>query len=145
MSGRLSEALAVVSCIDADANAAGTFWGDAVSMGTFHKVMYVLSVGDMAASSTVDYSVYGCATIDGTYAAFTTAKAATQLTQAGTDADKQVVIEVDAVECQVDSYIYVKDRLLVGTDAVDACAIGLGAFAKYELATDLSSVDEIID
>lgn len=145
MAGKLSEALAVVSCIDPDANTASTILGDAVCMGSFHKVMYILMAGDLGSSATLDYEIYGCATVDGSYTAFTTRKNATQLTQAGSDSNKQVIIEIDAQECRADGYKYVKDRMVVATATSDAGAVGIGAFHRYAPASDydLDSVDEI--
>ena len=143
MAGKITENMFLDSCIDADAHAAGTFWGDEIDMQDYHKVVYALSVGDMASSATVDYAVWGCATSAGTFAAIT-GGSITQLTQAGTDADKQALIEIDAQTVLAAGYRYVKDRLLVGTDAVDACAVGFGFYARYAPETDLTSVDEIV-
>lgn len=145
MAGHVTEDFGLVSCIDADANAPGTFWGDAVDMGSYHKIVYILSCGTMAASATADYAVWGATTSNGTYGAIT-GGSATQLTQAGSDSDKQVIIEMDAQTVLRAGYRYVKDRLLVGTDAVDSGTIGLAFFPRHGPATagDLASVDEIV-
>lgn len=139
---KLSEALLVVSCIDADAYSAGTYLGDAVDIGSFDRLLYVLTLGDMAGTSTVDYRLDGSTATGGTY--YTLTKAATQLTQAGSDDNKQVVIEVTAAEVKAAGYQFVKDRLLVATAASDAGSIGFGYRARYEPGTDLASVDEIV-
>ena len=143
MTSKLSEALQVVSCIDADANAAGTFWGDAIDMADFHRILAILSVGVMESTATVDYALWSGTTSGGTYTAITSGSA-TQLTQADTDDDKQVVIELDARAVLAKGHRYVKDRLLITTDAVDSCSIVLGARARYEPEVDLTTVDEVV-
>ena len=144
MTVRFSEQYPLMSVIDPDAAAVGTFTGDAIDMADFAGAVYHLAIGDMASSATVDYSIWSGTTSGGTYTAIT-AGSATQLTQAGTDADKQVVIEIDARAVLAKGHRYIKDRLVVLVDAVDSCAMGFGIRARYGPETDLASVDEIVD
>lgn len=145
MSQKLSEMLGLVSCIDPDAYSAGTQTGDEVDMSSYHKIVYVLMVGDMVSSATLDYAVQGSATSGGTFATIS-GKSITQLTQAGTDDNKQAIIEVDAIEVKAAGYRYVKDQLILGTAGADCGAVAFAGPAKYGPASDgdLSTVDEIV-
>jgi len=138
----ISERTAVVAALDPDSYAANTYYTDAVDMKYWERVMFVFSVGDMASSATVN-----CSVVEGSTSSPTAAisgKAATQLTQAGTDNDKQVVIEVRAEEMDPDNR-YLRGKVIVGTDACDVCCVAIAEGwhePAYDL--DLASVDEII-
>src|SRR3990172_1066373 len=139
---KLSERLAVVSCIDPDAYAAGTVTGDAIDMSKFHRIVAIVQVGDLGASATVDYSLTGSTTSGGSYTTIS-GKSITQLTQAGTDDNKQAIIELTGADAKVAGIQFVKDKLVVGGTDSDAGAIVLADRARYAPASDndLSSVD----
>jgi len=142
---RLSEGLAVVSCIDPDAYAAATYNGDVIDMQKIKRVMFILQAGTLGASATLDYAIYGDTASGGSYATAITGKGATQLTQAGTDSDKQVVIEVTAEEVAAQGLRYIRDEMIVGTATSDCGAVAIASGLRYSLASDndLASVDEI--
>lgn len=139
---KVTNDLLVMSCIDPDAYAANTYYGDAIDMSKFERAIFVLQVGDLGSSATIDYAICSGATTSPTAAM--TAYTATQLTQAGSDDNKQVVIEVPAQAVLAAGHRYIRDRLIVGTATSDAGAIGFGVRARYDTETDLASVDEII-
>jgi len=143
--GRLSERLAVVATIDPDAYGTGTQESDVIDMKNRNRVLFIVQAGTLGSSATLDFQVHGCATSNGTYALIT-GKAITQLTEAGTDSDKQAMVEVTAEEVAAAGYRYIKGLLVVGTATSDAGAIALaGDLAYYPAADyDLASMDEIV-
>lgn len=139
----LTEQLALVAAIDPDSYAANTYYTDAIDMKYWERVVFVVSVGDMASTATVDFSV-----VEGTTTTPTTAmdpaKAITQLTQAGTDADKQALVEVRAEEMDPANR-YIRGKLVVGTNACDVSVVALAdGWHKPASDFDLASVDEIV-
>lgn len=143
---RLSEGIAVLSSIDPDAYAAGSYNGDVIDMKLVRRVLYIVSVGTLGSSATVDFLVKGDTTSGGSYTTTVTGKAITQLTQAGSDDDKQVLVEVTAEEVAAQGFRYIRDTLTVATAACDAGVVGLGGALRYAPASDydLASVDEIV-
>lgn len=143
---RLSEKLAVVSCIDPDAYTAAAYNGDVIDMKLFERVMFIVQVGTLGSSATVDWILNGDTASGGSYATAITGKAITQLTQAGTDDDKQVIIEVTAEEVAAQGLRYIRETLTVGTATSDAGSIAIAGRLSYTPASsyDLASVDEIV-
>ena len=142
---RLSQSLAVVATIDPQSATAGTYLTDAVDMLQFRRAFFILSVGALTASNTSDFTVTGCSTSGGTYA-LVTGKTATQLTKAGSDDNKQVIIEVTAEEAAAQGFRFLKGQLITATAAALASVVVLAGQARYGAASDndLASVDEII-
>ncbi len=145
-SERLSEMLAVVDCIDPDAYTTGAVNGDVIDMKLHRRVMFVVMAGTLGSSATLDFAVYGDTASNGSFATKITGKEITQLTQAGTDSNKQAIVEVTAEEVAAQGYRYIRGTLTVTTATSDAGAIGLADFSRYGPASenDLSSVDEIV-
>ncbi len=141
---RLSEKLALVATVDPDSYSANTYYTDDIDVRLFRRVMFVVAVGDMATGATVDFSVVEGASASPT-TAMSPAKAITQLTKAGTDNDKQAIVEVMAEECAVGTR-YIRGKLVTATDASDVCVIALADVGRYkpENGYDLASVDEIV-
>jgi hypothetical protein len=71
--------------------------------------------------------------------------AITQLTDAGTDSDKQAVVVVKQPDLTV-GYRYIRATMTVGTATSDSGALGLGMYPTFGPASDydLASVDEIV-
>ncbi len=95
---RLSQALAIVDCIDPDAYTTGTQGGDVIDMSKHARVMFIVMAGDLGSSAKIDFKVNGSAAAAMTAPALITGKQITQLTQAGTDSNKQAIVEVTAEE-----------------------------------------------
>jgi hypothetical protein len=145
MTERLSEMLSVVATVDPDAYGTGTQNSDVIDMEQHQKVMFIVQAGTLGSSATLDFNVYGSAAVGMTSAALITGKSITQLTEAGTDADKQAIVEVTADEVAAQGYRYIRGNLIIGTATSDAGLIAL-ATSDYSPASDydLSSVDEIV-
>ncbi len=138
----INERLAVVAALDPDSYAPNTYYTDAIDMRYWERVMFVMNVGDMGSSATIDFSV-----VEGSTSSPTTAisgKSATRLTQASTDGDKQVIIEVRAEEMDPDSR-YLRGKVIIATEACDVSVVAVAeGWHRPAYDFDLSSVDEIV-
>lgn len=148
----MSERLAVVSVIDPADRASGTTLGDAIDMKYHDQVMFIVMVGNIQKPNTIDFKVTESTASGGTYVPIS-GKAITQLTQAGTDHNKQAIINVSASELST-GYRFLKGRLYVagvtGTGNNGQCVLTLASKTRYSDAVtstsfgDLASVDEIV-
>ena len=148
----MSERLAVVSVIDPADRASSTTLGDVIDMSVHRKLMFIVMVGNIQKPNTIDFKVTECATTGGTYVPIS-GKSITQLTQAGTDHNKQAIINLDASELTT-GYRYVKGRLYVagvtGTGNNGNAVLTLADHSRFSDAVttttygDLASVDEIV-
>lgn len=148
MPSRPSESVAIIATIDPDAYAASTVTSDWGNMGLFKKAMGIIEVGTLGASATIDAKLQQAQDASGTGVKDITGKSIAQLTQAGTDDDKQVVIDLDAAELDVaNGFEYVRISMTIGVAASDAGALLLGLEPRFGPASDndLASVDEIVN
>lgn len=143
---RMSEKILVVGVIDPDAytQSATTYKTGIIDMSLHRRVLFIVMVGTMASTSTVDFDVYADTAANGATMAKLTGKAITQLTEAGTDSDKQALVEVTAEEVFAAGKRYIRGELLVSTAASDAAVIALASHSRYQPGTDATSVDEIV-
>jgi len=144
---QINERLALIGTIDPDAYSANTYTSDEIDMADFKRVVFILSVGDLGSSATVDFEINGGSSSNpGSLATLVTGKDATQLTQAGSDSDKQVIIEVSAEEAAAQGLQYLEAEVIVGTAACDLGLIVLGEPAHYSdtAGLDLATVAEVI-
>lgn len=142
-----SEQAAVVANIDPDAYAASTVTSGWVNMRDFGALLAIVQAGDLGASATLDAKLQQASDSGGTGAKDITGKAITQLTQAGTDSNKQALINLRAEELDLDNgFTYVRLSMTIGTATSDAGGIVLGFNAARGPASDYDSatVDEIV-
>ena len=139
-----SEAAAVAAVIDPDILTTTAFLSGAVDMSKFDRIMAVVMVGTLGASATVDAKLQSATTSGGSYADISN-KAITQLTQGGTDSDKQVVINLRSDEMPVGDR-FVKLWMDVNTQSCDGAGIVIGFQPVHAPASDndASTVDEIV-
>lgn len=142
----IAEGFYVIGTIDPDANTTGTLTVDVIDMMHWEQVMFVVMAGDLGSSATLDFAVLGDVASGGSFATALTGKAITQLTQAGSDSDKQAIVRVSADEVAAQSLRYIRGLLTTGTATSDSAVIALGKPRHYAPATgrDLSTVDEVI-
>lgn len=144
---RIDQAMAVVECTDPDAYATGATTGDIIDMANFEQVAFVVMAGTLGSSATVDFQVYqGNTNALGSPKVITSA-AITQLTEAGTDSDKQAIVVVRQSDLDVaNGFRWIRGTLTVGTATSDAGVVALGMYPTYGPASDydLTSVDEIV-
>jgi len=131
--------------IDPDAYAASTVTSGWVSLVTYEAIQAIVMAGTLGASATLDAKLEQASDSGGTGAKDITGKSITQLTQAGTDSDKQAIINCRSDELDVaNGFTHVRLSMTIGTATSDAGGLILGHYARYQPATDLASVDEVV-
>jgi len=142
-----SEYIAISGVVDPDANAAAAYTSDYVDMGKFESAVGIVLAGTLGTSATLDFKLVQASDSSGTGVKDITGKASTQLTQAGTDSDKQASIDVRAEDLDTDNgFNHVALIMTVGTATSDCAAVLLGCNPRHAPASDndLASVDEIV-
>ena len=147
MPGAIHEQVAVVGRIDPDAYATGDQTSTVIDMMYWREILIVVQAGTLGSSATLDCVVKGDTASNGSFATTITGKSITQLTQAGTDSDKDVVISVSAEDVAAQGFRYVRATMTVGVAGSDAGAIILGWRSRYAPVGDfdLTTVDEIVN
>ncbi|MGV1017426.1 MAG: hypothetical protein ACOYBW_08625 [Fluviibacter phosphoraccumulans] len=140
-----TEVAAVVGTIDPDAYAANTYLSGYIALKNFRRFMAVVQAGDLGASATLDAKLVGYTNGSGGGAADITGAAITQLTQAGSDSNKQAIINLNTDSLAGLGFTHFAVSMTVGTATSDAAALVLGFDAPYAPASDsdAASVDEI--
>lgn len=138
-----SELAAIVGVIDPDAYTNAAYESGYVDMSKFESLMAIVMVGDMVSSSTVDFKLQSAVAATG--GADISGKSITQLTKAGTDDNKQAIINLRRDEL-TEGHRYVKAVMTVGTAASDSGAILIGLNPRNAPASDndIAAVDEIV-
>lgn len=147
LNAKPSEMLGVVGNIDPDAYAAGTYTTGWISAKLFLAFMAIVQVGDMVATSTVNAKLEQASDGAGTGAKDIANKAITALTQAGTDDNKQAVINLRPEELDVDNgFTHFRLSMTVAAAASDAAGMVLGYAPARGPATgaDATTVDEVV-
>ena len=144
----LSEYLSVIGVID-PANNATSLGSDVFDFKNFEKVMAIISVGAFGTAGTVDAKFLQSATSNGTYTTYVATKSITQLTEAGSDDNKQAIINLNAAEVAAATMRWGKLKVTCGGTTNYIHAVVLGVPRRTEAfttiaANDLSSVDEIV-
>lgn len=144
---RPSERAAIVGMIDPDVYTAATYVTGWVNAEDFASFLGIVMAGTLGSSATLDAKIEQASDSSGTGAKDLTGSAITQLTQAGTDSDKQALINFRAEDLDINNgFTHVRLSITVGTATSDAGAMLLGFDARQYPAsdTDAASVDEIV-
>lgn len=141
-----SDRFRLMGVVDPDAYASGssysTGWVDA---SLFESLMALIAAGDFVATGKLDGKLEQADTSGGGNAKDVTGKAITQLTDAGTDDNKQAIINCKSEDLDVaGGFRWVRLTLTVTTAGVDAAGFLFGVDARYPPATDATTVDEIV-
>lgn len=142
-----SDRAAVVGVIDPDATGASTVTTGWIAARDFHSFLAIVMAGTLGSSATLDAKLEQATSAAGAGAKDITGKAITQLTQAGTDSDKQALINLSPNEMDVtNGFTHFRLSITVGTATSDAGGIVIGLDPRYGPASlaDLASVDEIV-
>lgn len=143
-----TERVVPVAVIDPDAYTAADYDTVWVPLKDFFRFMAVVCAGTLGSSATLDAKLRVATDSSGTNAADVTGSGITQLTQAGSDSDKQAVINFDPQQFLAGAaldYTHVSLRMTVGTATSDAGAVLLGIDPRFLPASDYdaSTVDSI--
>jgi hypothetical protein len=141
MAKKFYEEWALVGIIDPDAYTAAAYLTGEIDFSKYHELAAVVMAGDLGTNATLDGAFHGSVTAGGSYAAISGA-AITQLTDAGTDSNKQAVVHLRS---DAQSRRYIKFSMTVATATSD-CGVVVFGRPRYGPGTDqdLSSVDEVI-
>jgi len=141
---RLSEQLYPLDVEHADSQDAGTHNGTWVAVSTYHRVWFVLDVGDMAQGATLDAGIQQATTTGGAGAKAITGKTITQLAQADGDGGDLVCIELQTEELDVDGgFDCVRFYVTVANAAVEYSAILYGCSPRF-LPVPTTNWEEIV-
>lgn len=140
-----SEQSAVLACIDPDAYAANTYTTGWVSMAEWDYLQAVVMAGDLGSSATLDAKLTAATDSSGTGPSDISGATITQLTQAGTDSNKQALINLRTDSLAGQGFTHLRLSMTVGTATSDAGALLLGFGPKYAPASnsDAATVDSI--
>lgn len=139
-----SDRARVMGVIDPDAYSTGTQTSAWIEASEFENFLAAVLAGDLGTSATIDAKIEEAQDGSGTGAQDLSGKAITQLTQAGSDSNKQALINVRQDELSA-GFTHIRVSLTVGTASSDAAAVLFGFDARYEPETDSTTVDEIVE
>ena len=129
---RPSDRAAVVAVLNPISQAAATVTTGWINMATFASIMAILQAGVLGASATVDAKLQQATDGSGTGVKDVTGKAIVQLTKAGTDDNKQVVINCRADDLDIaNNFTHVRLSVTVATAACLIGAVVLGFDPRY--------------
>jgi hypothetical protein len=142
---RPSDQVTIVGKIDPDAASASTVTTGWIAAKDYASFLAIIQAGDLGASATLDAKLQQASDSSGTGAKDISGKSITQLTQAGTDSDKQALINLRPEELDLDNnFTHFRLSMTVATAASEIAAIVLGLHARYQPASHVSTVDEVI-
>lgn len=138
-----TDRVGILAVIDPDAYTAAVYTSAWVRARYFGRLKATVFAGDLGTSATLDFAVHSSASSNG--ASPTVVGSITQLTQAGTDSNKQAIINVECDKL-TEGHEYVAIVMTVGTATSDAGAVLEGFDPRYAPASDIdaSTVDEIV-
>lgn len=142
-----SEAMAVLGSVDPDVLTAAAHSSGWISAADFHSYAAIVQAGTLGSSATMDAKIEQATDASGTGAKDLTGAAITQLTQAGSDSDKQAIIQFRPEDLDVDnSFTHFRLTITVATASSDGGGLVLGCGPKHGPASDFdaSTVDEIV-
>ncbi|ETX26609.1 hypothetical protein RISW2_21825 [Roseivivax isoporae LMG 25204] len=142
-----SQVAGVVGVIDPDANAAATYTTGWIAIGDWRSLMAIVMAGSLGTSATIDAKLEQAQDATGTGVKDVPNSAITQLTQAGTDSDKQAIIECWGEDLDlVEGFTHVRLSMTVAAATSDCGAIVLGFDPRYGPASerDAATVAEIV-
>lgn len=137
----------VVGVIDPDAYAASTVTTGWIKASDYLSFLAIVMAGDLGASATIDAKIQQATDVSGTGAKDVSGLAITQLTKAGTDDNKQALINIQHSDLDINNgFDFIRLSMTIGTAACDAGAIVLGFSPRKGPATakDLATVDEVV-
>ena len=129
----MTEHAQLLAVIHADTGVAGTTYRTPYfSMAVNHKLLVLVSCGDMAATATFDVQVMQALDAAATGAKVIAGKAITQLTAAAGDGDDPCAINLRTEEMDAaNDFDFVSVRVRVGTANVNFCVFVLGEEPRY--------------
>ena len=142
-----SERIAIVAALNPVSQSAGASSTSWISMAQWKTLMAVIAVGALGSSATVDAKFEQATDSSGTSAKDVTGKAITQLTKAGTDDNKQAIINLRDTDLDFNNgFSHVRLTVTVATAAclTQAIVYGMDRRQGSPADNDATTVDEIV-
>lgn len=142
-----SDRAAIVGQINPASHAAGSVSTGWVDMTKFATLMAIVQAGVLGASATLDAKIEQAQDSGGTGVKDVDGKAITQLTKAGSDDNKQAVINLRQSNLDANNgFTHARLTITVATAASIAAATVVGLDPRYGAASDgdAATVDEIV-
>lgn len=141
---KASDKAHLVGVVDPDALTAAAHSTGWVKASDYQQFLAIIAVGTLGASATVNAKIEQATDGSGTGVKDVTGKAITELTQAGSDSDKQAMINFTPEDLDRDNdFDYVRLTVTVGVATSDGGAVLLGFESRYGGAHD-ATVDEVV-
>lgn len=142
-----SDECAIIGVIDPDAYTAAAYSTSWLQTGDFRRLQAIVMAGDLGSSATINAKLERASDSSGTGAEDITNAAITALTQAGSDDNKQAIINYDMQHEEGNAKEFIRLTVTVGTATSDMGALLLGFLPFHGPAsdTDASTVDEIVN
>jgi hypothetical protein len=114
-------------------------------MASYHRAWLYLTLGAMGAASTLIAGLEQASDAIGTGAKAITGKVTAALTQAGSDANSQICIELRTEELDVNGgFEYVRFYTTIAVADSEYAATLFGAYSRYK-AVPVTAWDEVVD
>ena len=142
-----SDRAAILAAIDPDAAAAGTVNTAWIDVTNWQNLMAIVMAGDLGASATLNAKLEQATSNAGAGVKDVTGKAITVLTQAGTDSDKQAIVNCSQYDLDfAHGFKFVRLSMTVAVAASEIGGLLLGFDPRYNTASDndAASVKEVI-
>jgi hypothetical protein len=137
----------VIAAINPASHAAGDVSTAWISLADWFGIMAIIQAGALGASATLDAKFEQATSAAGAGAKAVSGKAITQLTKAGSDDNKQAIINLKPGDLDIaNDFTHVRLTLTVATAACQAAALIIGTDPRYghSSASDAATVDEIV-
>lgn len=116
-----------------------------ISVVQFAALQALIIVGAIGSSATVDAKIEQATSAAGAGAKDVTGKAITQLTKAGSDDNKQAIINFRPTDLDFNNgFTHVRLTITPATAASLICGVILGSDAREQPPTDATTVDEVV-
>lgn len=148
MNARGNEQVAIGGAIDPDVTAASTVVSDYMSMSDFESAMGIVMAGTLGSSATVNAKLVQATDSSGSGSKDISGTDITELTEAGTDSDKQATIGCRAEDLDMDNgftHVALSITVAVATSDVGGLLLGINARSLPASDADVASVDEVVN
>lgn len=144
INAKLYEDVRVLGVIDPDAYAANSYSTGWIAAADYQRFMAIVMAGDLGSSATLDAKIEEATSAGGAGVQDCPGKAITQLTQAGTDSNKQVLIHVGQEDLS-EGFTHFRLTIAVGVATSDAGALVVGVEPTRSYQSQAATVDEMVD
>jgi hypothetical protein len=142
---RPSDRLTLLVAINPVSQGVGSVSTGWLSAADFHSFLAVIDAGVLGAAATLDGKLEQANTSGGGAAKDITGKAITQLTKAGADDNKQVMVNLRSAELDVNNgFAWFRLTLTVAAAASLLQAAVYGLDARFQPAAHATTVDEVV-